>query len=178
MDIRAARSADVIGISKLVNLHAELGDVLPRTRTQIKATLSDWIVGSLNNEIVACVSLLSYNKNLAEVRSLIVSDQMQGMGWGATLLEAIISEAKHRKIPRIFALTREESFFERAGFLPSDRSHFPEKIWRDCDQCPVKDNCDEVAMELQLEKMPHLYKNSEQPDTFVLHQNSKTLKEY
>lgn len=170
MDIRAARSADVIGISKLVNLHAELGDVLPRTQTQIEATLSDWIVGSLNNEIVACVSLLSYNKNLAEVRSLIVSDQMQGMGWGATLLEAIISEAKHRKIPRIFALTRAESFFERAGFSPSDRNHFPEKIWRDCDQCPVKDNCDEVAMELQLEKMSHLYQNSEQPDTFVLHQ--------
>ena len=170
MDIRAARSADVTDIFRLVNLHAELVDVLPRTRTQIKATLSDWLVGSLNNEIVACVSLLSYNKNLAEVRSLIVSDQMQGMGWGGTLLEAIISEAKHRKIPRIFALTRAESFFERAGFSPSDRSHFPEKIWRDCDQCPVKDNCDEVAMELQLEKMPHLYQNSEQPDTFMLHQ--------
>ena len=76
MDIRPASMSDLRGIYKLVNLHAELGDVLPRTQTQIEESLSDWIVGSLNDEIVACVSLLSYNKNLAEVRSLIVSDQI------------------------------------------------------------------------------------------------------
>ena len=169
MDIRPARASDISGIFELVNLHAELGDVLPRTQTQIAGSLSDWLVGSFNNKIVACVSLLSYNKNLAEVRSLIVSDQMQGMGWGATLLEAIIAEAKHRQIPKIFALTRAEGFFERAGFSPSDRSHFPEKIWRDCDQCPVKDNCDEIAVELQLEKMSRIYQTPEQSDTFILH---------
>ena len=169
MDIRPASMSDIRGIYKLVNLHAELGDVLPRTQTQIEESLSDWIVGSLNDEIVACVSLLSYNKNLAEVRSLIVSDQMQGMGWGATLLEAIIAEAKNRKIPKIFALTRAEAFFERAGFSPSDRSHFPEKIWRDCDQCPVKDNCDEIAVELQLEKASHPHQTPKQSETFVLH---------
>ncbi len=175
MDIRPALISDVRGIFELVNLHAELGDVLPRTQTQIKESLSDWIVGSLNNEIIACVSLLRYNKNLAEVRSLIVSDQMQGMGWGATLLEAIITEAKYRKIPKIFALTRAEAFFKRAGFSPSDRSHFPEKIWRDCDQCPVKDNCDEIAVELQLEKVSHLYQTPEQSDTFVLHRKQENM---
>ncbi|MBH28423.1 MAG: GNAT family N-acetyltransferase [Chloroflexi bacterium] len=170
MDIRPASISDIRGIYELVKLHAELGDVLPRTQTQIAESLSDWIVGSLNDEIVACVSLLSYNKNLAEVRSLIVSAQIQGMGWGATLLEAIIEEAKKRKIPKIFALTRVETFFKRAGFSLSDRSHFPEKIWRDCDQCPVKDNCDEIAVELQLEKTSNLYQTPEQSDTFVLHQ--------
>ena len=169
MDIRPASMSDLRGIYKLVNLHAELGDVLPRTQTQIEESLSDWIVGSLNDEIVACVSLFSYNKNLAEVRSLILSDQMQGMGWGATLLEAIIVDAKNRKIPKIFALTRAEAFFERAGFSPSDRSHFPEKIWRDCDQCPVKDNCDEIAVELQLEKASHPHQTPKQSETFVLH---------
>ena len=169
MDIRAARSADVIDIFRLVNLHAERGDVLPRAQTQIEATLSDWLVGSSDNKIVACVCLLRYNNNLAEVRSLIVADQMQGLGWGATLLEAIIAEAKNRKIPRIFALTRAEPFFQRVGFTLSDRSNFPEKIWRDCDQCPVQDNCDEIAVELQLEKLPHLFQKPEQPDTFVLH---------
>jgi amino-acid N-acetyltransferase len=174
MNIRAAHLADVTGIFHLVNLHAERGDVLPRTQTQIEETLSDWMVGIVDNEIVACVSLLSYNKNLAEVRSLIIADQMQGMGWGATLLEVIVAEAKHRKIPRIFALTRAEPFFKRAGFTLSDRSHFPEKIWRDCDQCPVQDNCDEIAVELQLEKIPHLSQKPEQPDTFVLHKKQIT----
>ena len=115
MDIRPAQASDISGIFELVNLHAKLGDVLPRTQTQIAGSLSDWLVGSLNNKIVACVSLLSYNKNLAEVRSLIVSDQMQGMGWGATLLEAIITEAKQEDTKNICSDSSRSIF--RAGWL-------------------------------------------------------------
>ena len=101
--------------------------MLPRTQTQIAGSLSDWLVGSLNNKIVACVSLLSYNKNLAEVRSLIVSDQMQGMGWGATLLEAIIAEAKHRQIPKIFLSHELKDFSNGLDFRQVIEDIFPKK---------------------------------------------------
>ena len=173
MNIRHATTEDTLHIFNLVQLYAERGDVLPRTQVQIDLTINDWLVVQINNTIVGCVSLLKYNQNLAEVRSLIVSDKLQGQGLGAKLLKAIIIEAKKRKIPKLFALTRAQDFFERAGFVLSNREQFPEKIWRDCDQCPVKDNCDEVAVELIL------IRNSDQNqlnNTFRLHK-SREMKE-
>ena len=156
MNIRPPRPADITGIFKLVAEHAARGDMLPRSEPQIRATLAEWIVGSDGGQIVACTSLLDYTPELAEVRSLVVADHIKGQGWGAALLQALIAKTQRRGTPILFALTRAEPFFRRAGFSPSDRDRFPEKIWRDCDQCPVKDNCDEVAVELRLDELPHL----------------------
>ena len=159
MNIRSAQAADIPGIFKLVAEHAARGDVLPRSESQISATIAEWIVGSEDCEIVACASLLDYTPELSEVRSLVVADRIKGQGWGAALLQLLIARAQQRGTPIIFALTRAEPFFRRAGFSLSDRNRFPEKIWRDCDQCPVKDNCDEVAVELRLDQLPHLSHN-------------------
>ena len=156
MNIRPAQPTDIPGIFNLVAEHAERGDVLPRSKAQISATISEWIVASDEDKIVACASLLDYTPELAEVRSLVVADSIKGQGWGAVLLQALIARARRRRTPILFALTRAEPFFRRAGFTTSDRDRFPEKIWRDCDQCPVKDNCDEVAVELRLDELPHL----------------------
>ena len=156
MNIRPPRPADITGIFNLVAEHAARGDMLPRSEPQIRATLAEWIVGSDGGQIVACTSLLDYTPELAEVRSLVVADHIKGQGWGAALLQALIAKTQRRGTPILFALTRAEPFFRRAGFSPSDRDRFPEKIWRDCDQCPVKDNCDEVAVELRLDELPHL----------------------
>ena len=156
MNIRSAEPTDIPGIFNLVAKHAERGDVLPRSKLQISATISEWMVGTDEDKIVACASLLDYTPELAEVRSLIVADSIKGQGWGAALLQVLIARAWRRGTPILFALTRAEPFFRRAGFTPSDRDRFPEKIWRDCDQCPVKDNCDEVAVELHLDELPHL----------------------
>ena len=156
MNIRPAQPTDIPGIFNLVAEHAARGDVLPRSKAQISATISEWMVGSDEGEIMACASLLDYTPELAEVRSLVVADRIKGQGWGAALLQVLIARAQRRGTPILFALTRAEPFFRRAGFTPSDRDRFPEKIWRDCDQCPVKDNCDEVAVELRIDELPHL----------------------
>jgi N-acetylglutamate synthase-like GNAT family acetyltransferase len=50
----------------------------------------------------------------------------------------------------LFALTRAVSFFERLGFARCDRESFPEKIWRDCRLCRVRDRCDEQAVAIRL----------------------------
>ena len=156
MNIRSAKAADIPGIFKLVAEYAARGDILPRSESQIRASIAEWIVGLEDAEIVACASLLDYTPELAEVRSLVVADRFKGQGWGAALLQLLIARAQQRGTPVLFALTRVEPFFIHAGFSPSDRNRFPEKIWRDCDQCPVKENCDEVAVELRLDELPQL----------------------
>ncbi len=57
---------------------------------------------------------------------------------------------KPRQIPTLFALTRQVPLFSRFGFLLTAKKLFPEKVWIDCQQCPLVNNCDESAMVLHL----------------------------
>ena len=157
MIIRPAVAADVAGIHGLVTEYSGRGDLLPRTLESISETLADWLVAEQAGVVMACVALLPYSENLAEVRSLAVNGAVHGQGWGAAIVAAAIAEAQRRGIPMLFALTRAVPFFVRAGFAITDKVFFPEKVWRDCNICPVRECCDETAVVLQLDSLPHLY---------------------
>lgn len=150
IEIRPARPADVDGIAALVHAQARQGNLLPRPAAAIYETIDDWIVAVAGEEIVGCVSLLGYPSGLVEVRSLAVQDGAQGRGIGRRLLAALIDEARRRKIPTLFALTRAVGFFLGFGFVVAERESFPEKVWRDCWQCPLLDACDETAVVLTM----------------------------
>lgn len=132
----------------LLNEYARRGDLLPRTRASIEMTRSDWVISKVDNRIVGCGSLLMYGPNLAEVRSLAVSDEVQGLGIGKLIVAQLIEDARERGIPKLFALTRVVGFFERMGFTVTEKENFPEKVWADCSICPLKENCDEIAVEM------------------------------
>jgi argininosuccinate synthase len=151
MNIRPARPEDVPEILQLVNEHARRGDLLPRTAASIRETIGDWLIAKdMDGTIVACVSLFVYSPVLAEVRSLAVHDRAKGGGWGSTLVKELILEAQRRHIQTLFALTRAVRFFQRNGFQISNRERFPEKVWRDCSNCALINNCDETAVVLHL----------------------------
>ena len=150
MNIRPATLADIPGILALVNEHVRRGDLLPRTAGSIRSTLADWLVGEEAGTIVACVSLLYYTPDLAEVRSLAVSDAVKGQGWGKAIVAAIIAKAEREQVPTLFALTRAVRFFEKAGFSVTKKDRFPEKVWRDCHVCPLLERCDETAVILRV----------------------------
>jgi len=52
---------------------------------------------------------------------------------------------------RVLTLTRSTALFERSGFHRQLVQDFPEKVWRDCAPCPLRQCCDEVALVYQLE---------------------------
>jgi amino-acid N-acetyltransferase len=151
LTVRSATIADADGILQLVNYHARRGQLLPRTLRSIVSTIEDWVIAEVDGEIVGCVSLLRYTSGLVEVRSLAVDPHVQGLGIGARLMEELLEVAHERKITRLFALTRVVGFFERFGFHITERALFPEKVWNDCQQCPLLDNCDETAVVLDLQ---------------------------
>ena len=151
MNIRSARLEDVPGILELVNTHVKRGDLLPRSADSITGALDDWLIGKdEKGKIVACVSLLHYTPALAEVRSLAVADEVQGQGYGRTIVKALIAQARHRNVPTLFALTRAVPFFQKIGFQTTHKERFPEKVWRDCSMCPLLEHCDETAVVMQL----------------------------
>jgi len=146
MYIRGANPSDVPGIAALIEQHVLEGKLLPRSIASIESTLADWLIAEdVDGEIVACVSLLRYTPELAEVRSLAVADKVKGQGYGRTIVKALIIEARLRQIPILFALTRVVPFFNKLGFQNSNKELFPEKVWRDCKTCPFYHNCDETA---------------------------------
>ncbi|MBX3059755.1 MAG: argininosuccinate synthase [Anaerolineae bacterium] len=150
MNIRPARPTDIPGILELLHEHARRGDVLPRSAQSVQETLPDWLVGVVNGQVIACVSLLFYTEALAEVRSLAVHDDVKGQGWGSTIVKELIVQARQRGVPTLFALTRAVKFFQSVGFAVTSMERFPEKVYRDCVQCPVRHACDETAVVLHL----------------------------
>jgi amino-acid N-acetyltransferase len=57
-------------------------------------------------------------EDLAEVRSLVVAEDVRGQGVGHAILENLIERAKSLGIKRIFCLTFETAFFGKHGFEP------------------------------------------------------------
>lgn len=56
-------------------------------------------------------------EDLAEVRSLVVAEDMRGKGVGHAILEALLERAQTLGIKRVFCLTFETAFFGRHGFV-------------------------------------------------------------
>jgi amino-acid N-acetyltransferase len=144
--LRRAMLADAHAIADLVNLGEREGQLLPRSLEFIRASIDDWIVAEDCENIVGAGSLLEMSAELSEVRSLVVAPVYRQNGVGAKIVDALVNEARARGIPTVFALTRAVSFFEKLGFIVTEKENFPEKVWRDCAICPVRHACDEVAV--------------------------------
>lgn len=145
--LRAAEGTDVAAITALVNHFARIGLMLPRSMEQIEATIGEFVVAyDSDGTLLGCAALRQMTGDLAEIRSLAVSEQAQGRGIGAALVQAVVDEAERRALGRIFALTYQQVFFEKQGFTLCDRALFPEKVWLDCRNCPKQHCCDELAV--------------------------------
>ncbi len=146
INIRRASLADAPTIADLVSLGEYEGQLLPRSLDFIRASIDDWVVAEDHENIVGAGSLLEMSPVLSEVRSLVVAPAYRQNGIGAKIVDALVDEACTRGIPTIFALTRAVPFFEKMGFTMTEKENFPEKVWRDCAICPVRNACDEVAV--------------------------------
>ena len=151
--LKKARVSDVRTIHRMINASAGKGEILPRSLMDLYSSLRDFYV-YLDGEggpIIGICAMHIFWENLAEIRSLFVSENHRRKGIGRSLVEACISEAITLEIYRVFTLTYQRDFFQSLDFLEKDRSILPEKIWSDCFKCPkCPDFCDEVAMILEL----------------------------
>ena len=148
--VRPAVDADVQAIADIVNQHARQGHLLPRSAENIRQSLSNWLVAEVDGVVVGIGSLLEMSPTLVEVRSLAVLPAYRSYGIGGLLVRALVERARARGIPTVFALTRAVPFFERLGFVVTSTERFPEKVWKDCVICPLRERCDEIAVVLEL----------------------------
>jgi len=148
--VEKARLSDAPQIQALVNSFADRGEMLPRALGEIFENIRDYFVIRDGDRVVACAALHVCWSDLAEVRSVAVSDDRQLQGVGRLLGEACLDEARRLGVRTVFCLTYKPAFFERLGFKQVEMMTLPRKVWGECYSCPKFPNCDEVALTIEL----------------------------
>ena len=147
MKVEKAKIGDAQRMHELVNKFADKGEMLPRALSEIYEDIRDYfVIRDRRGNVIACVALHINWSDLAEIRTLAVSEEKQEQGLGSLLIKACLDEAKELGIDRIFCLTYKPTFFEKNGFIQVDKVELPRKIWSECFRCPKFPDCDEVAL--------------------------------
>jgi len=150
--IRHAVLSDVDAIIELVNHFAAKGEMLWRTKSQVYPFIRNYVVAEDHGEIVGCSTLEITWDTLAEIRSLAIKESYQGKGIGSQIVNALMQDAKDLGVKKVFALTYKPRFFERFGFKVIDKQSLPHKVWTVCIDCDKFPNCDEVAVQVNVEE--------------------------
>ena len=146
VELRQARMDDLDDICRLVDHWAVKGENLPRSREDIMKAILDFGVAVVDGKVVGCAALWIYTPQLAEIRSLGIDEAQQGRGIGREIVQYFLDLAKDLHIPKVFVLTRAPQFFEKCGFRTVSINSLPEKVLKDCANCPKNTCCDEIAM--------------------------------
>ncbi|NLI93693.1 MAG: N-acetyltransferase [Peptococcaceae bacterium] len=150
INYRNAKLSDVEEIIKLINLYAEQGLMLPRTRSTLYEGIREFVVAVEDEKIIGTGSLHIIWDDLAEVRALAVDPDRRGQGIGRRIVEILLQEAADLHCPQVFTLTYQVEFFKNFGFNIVDKENMPHKVWKECINCVKFPNCDENAMILNL----------------------------
>lgn len=137
---------DAKAIHSLVNKFARKEDMLPRSLNEIYENIRDFHVSFNNDSIVGTSALHILWDDLAEIRSLSVSNKYQRQGIGRKLIKSCLHDAKKLGVIEVFALTYRPDYFKELGFKEIDKNLLPHKIWGECLKCHKFPDCDESAV--------------------------------
>lgn len=149
--IEKAKIKDVPQIHKLINYFADKDEMLPRSLSEIYENVRDFFVVREGERVVACAALHVSWADLAEIKSVAVTEDNQHHGIGAQMVEACLQEAKELGIITVFCLTYRPTFFGRFGLSQVDKMDLPRKVWTECYRCPKFPDCEEVALVRKIE---------------------------
>jgi len=151
VELRVGRPEDVEAIHALIADHIASDHLLPRTREEIAARISRFVVGDADGAVVACAELAALSADVAEVRSLVVAEQVRRMGVGRLILDALVHRAVSAGHRRLCAFTHGPAYFIRLGFSIVPHLWVREKVFSDCIGCPLFRSCGQHAVVLALD---------------------------
>lgn len=144
--VRKPTIEEVPAIKALIDIEVARQRVLPRTLQELAEAIRDFFVYVDGEGVGGCAALHIDSPDLAEIRSLVVRDDLRGQRVGEKLVLACWDEAQHLGLARVYALTRVPVFFEKLEFRQVDKSELPQKVYKDCLRCHMYPKCDEIAM--------------------------------
>ena len=104
--ITRANETDIPSLLSLNNRYAAAGLTLARTPEFAANHLGDYrVLRDASGGILGCVSLDEYSPSVAEVISLAVEQDAQGLGYGRQLIAAATELARTRGYTELFAVS-------------------------------------------------------------------------
>ena len=129
--IGPAHENDIQNLLALNNRYSAAGLTLQRTAEFAANHLQDYrVLRDATGGIVGCVALDEYSPSVAEIISLAVEPDAQGLGHGKRLIQAAVELAKARGYAELFAVSYSDELFLAAGFDRVALDTYPEKISR------------------------------------------------
>jgi amino-acid N-acetyltransferase len=147
---RRATVKDAAQIQTLVMQYAKKDELLPRSLNEIYENIRDFVVIEKKGKLIACGALHVCWEDLSEVKSLVVSARNKRKGYGGLIVRRLLEDAAVLGVPKVFALTYQVEFFKAMGFKQVSMNSLPKKIWVDCVKCVKFNNCNEVAVIIEL----------------------------
>lgn len=151
MFYRKAKIADVETIHAFISHYAGIDLMLARPRAMLYESIREFTVVEDKGKVVAAGSLHILWEDLAEIRALTVAPDYICKGLGKMIVSQLLLEAKDLGVPQVFALTYQPGFFSKCGFAMVEKEQLPQKVWKECINCPKFPNCEENAMIINLE---------------------------
>ena len=145
MIYRKARFDDIESIFGLVHIYAAQGEMLPRSRNTLYENLRDMVIAESGSEVVGVGALHIMWDRLAEVRMMAIAPAYMRRGIGTEIVRWLLDEGDALGIEKVFTLTYKPEFFRKLGFIRISREELPQKVWKECIDCPKYPNCDEIA---------------------------------
>src|ERR1700736_5650124 len=118
--IRPARTRDVPTIRKLIDSNVESGRLLSKATVTLYEDVQEFCVAELIHDatLAGCGALHVMWEDLAEIRTVAVREDCQGLGIGHGIVDTLLQRARAVGVDRVFVLTFAVDFFGRHGFQP------------------------------------------------------------
>ena len=147
IELVKANLDDVNEMQRLVADKVKEGIILKREDDEVATNIRSYVVAKDNNKIIGYGALHIHSTSLAEIRSLIVLSEYQGIGVGKKIVEFTLQEALAIGIKKVLVLTYVEDFFKKLSFKEIKKESIPEhKIWTDCIKCIHFPMCNEKSL--------------------------------
>jgi amino-acid N-acetyltransferase len=129
--IRRARTGDVPGIRRLIDLYAGERRLLSKATVTLYEDVQEFWVAARAEDgtVVGCGALHVMWEDLAEVRTVAVDPAHVGDKIGRRIVTELLATARELGVRRVFVLTFETEFFASFGFQEIDGAPVPPEIF-------------------------------------------------
>jgi amino-acid N-acetyltransferase len=129
--IRAARTADVPLIRKLIDANVGSGRLLSKATVTLYEDIQEFCVAEVEGLLAGCGAVHVLWDDLAEIRTVAVHEDCQGRGVGHVIVNALIDRCRSLGVARVFVLTFAVDFFASHGFQPINGTPVAPEVYRE-----------------------------------------------
>jgi len=152
VELVKATLLDIPEMQAMVIAEVKDGIILERNEDEVATNIRSYVLAKVDGKLVGYAALHIHSSRLAEIRSLIVSNEHRGKQIGKQIVQFALDEAKALSVgEEVLVLTYLPEFFKKMNFVEIAKESIPEhKIWTDCIKCIHFPICNEVSLVYKL----------------------------